>query len=76
MGLSRQEYWSGLPFSSPGDLSNPGIELGSPALQVDSLASEPPEAWNGGGWDMGLNQSVMLQKNGSPWSRYKEKLIF
>ena len=50
MGLSRQEYWSGLPFSPPGDLPNPGIEPGSPALQVDSLASEPPEAWNGGTW--------------------------
>ena len=42
MELSRQEYWSGLPFSSPGDLPNPGIEPGSPALQVDSLPSEPP----------------------------------
>ena len=40
MGLSRQEYWSGLPFPSPGDLSNPGTELGSPALQADSLPSE------------------------------------
>ena len=37
MGLSRQEYWSGLPSPSPGDLLNPGIEPGSPALQVDSL---------------------------------------
>ena len=35
MGLSRQEYWSGLPFPSPGDLPDPGIELGSPALQAD-----------------------------------------
>ena len=35
MGFSRQEYWSGLPFPSPGDLSNPGIEPGSPALQTD-----------------------------------------
>ena len=34
MELSRQEYWSGLPFLSPGDLPNPGIELGSPALQA------------------------------------------
>ena len=33
VGFSSQEYWSGLPFSSPGDLSDPGIELGSPALQ-------------------------------------------
>ena len=38
MGFSRQEYWSGLPFPFPGDLSDPGIEPRSPALQVDSLA--------------------------------------
>ena len=42
MGFSRQEYWSGLPFPSPGDLSNPRIEPGSPALQADALTSEPP----------------------------------
>ena len=42
MGFSRQEYWSGLPFPSPGDLPNPGIELGSPAFQADALTSEPP----------------------------------
>ena len=41
MGLSRQEYWSGLPFPSPGDLPDAGIEPRSPALQVDSLPSEP-----------------------------------
>ena len=42
MGFSRQEYWSGLPFPSPGDLPDPGIESGSAALQADALASEPP----------------------------------
>ena len=42
MGFSRQEYWSGLPFPSPGDLPNPGIKPGSPALQADALPSEPP----------------------------------
>ena len=42
MGFSRQEYWSGLPFPSPGDLSDPGIEPRSPALQADTLPSEPP----------------------------------
>ena len=41
MGFSRQEFWSGLPFPSPGDLSNPGIEPRSPALQIDALQSEP-----------------------------------
>ena len=43
MGFSRQEYWSGLPFPSPGDLPDPGIEPRSPALQADSLPSEPPQ---------------------------------
>ena len=38
----RQECWSGLPFPSPADLPGPGIEPGSPALQTDSLLSEPP----------------------------------
>ena len=38
----RQEYWSGLPFPSPGDVPDPGIKLGSPALQADALPSEPP----------------------------------
>ena len=42
MEFSRQEYWSGLPFPSPEDLPNPGIEPGSPALQADALPSEPP----------------------------------
>ena len=42
LGFSRQEYWSGLPFPSPGDLPNPGIEPGSPVLQADALPSEPP----------------------------------
>ena len=39
-GFSRQEYWSWLPFPSPGDLHNPGIEPKSPALQADSLPTE------------------------------------
>ena len=42
MGFSRQEYWSGLPFPSPGDLPNPGIKPRSPALQADALPREPP----------------------------------
>ena len=42
MGFSRHEYWSGLPFPSPGDLPDPGIKPGSPALQADALLSEPP----------------------------------
>ena len=42
MGFSKQEYWSGLPCPSPGDLPKPGIQPRSPALQADSLLSEPP----------------------------------
>ena len=42
MEFSRQEYWSGLPFPSPGDLPDPGIKPRSPALQTDSLPSKPP----------------------------------
>ena len=42
MGFSRQEYWSGLPFPSPGDIPDPGIKSRSPVLQADTLTSEPP----------------------------------
>ena len=42
MGFSRQEYWSGFPYPYPGHLPDPGIESESPALQADSLPSEPP----------------------------------
>ena len=44
MNFSRREYWSGLPFPSPGDLPDPGNEPRSPALQAEALTSEPP--WN------------------------------
>ena len=47
MGFPRQEYRSGLPFPSTGDLPDPGIEPATPALQVDSLLSEPPDS----GWE-------------------------
>ena len=45
MEFSRQEYWSGLPFPSPGGLPDPGIEPGAPALQADAVLSEPPGGW-------------------------------
>ena len=49
MAFSRQEYWSGLPFPSPGDLLDPRIEPWSPTLQADALPSEPPgEPWSVG----------------------------
>ena len=44
MEFSRQEYWSGVPLPSPGDLSDAGVEPKSPALQADALLSEPPGA--------------------------------
>ena len=47
MGFSRQEYWSGLPFPSPGDLPDPGIKPTSPALQADALTSVPPGKQSG-----------------------------
>ena len=43
MGLSRQEYWSGLPYPPPEDLAKPGIEPNSPSLQANYLPSEPPK---------------------------------
>ena len=47
MGFSRQDFWSGLPFPSPGDLPDPGVEPGCPALKADALPSEPPGKPNG-----------------------------
>ena len=47
MGFFRQEYWIGYPFPSPGDLSDPGIEPGSPALQADSFLKTTYSALNG-----------------------------
>ena len=44
--FSRQEYWSGFPFPSPGDLPNPGIEPRSPTFQADALTSKPPGNMN------------------------------
>ena len=58
MGFSRQEYWSGLPFPSPGNLPYPGIEPRSPTLQADALTSEPRGKWKG--WD---NITVVPLKN-------------
>ena len=52
MEFFRQEYWSGLPFPSPGDLPDPGIEPGSPALQAEALLSEPP----------GMDQNIIAEK--------------
>ena len=59
MEFSRQEYWSGLPFPSPGDPPNPEIELRSPALQADSLPAEPQgKAKNTGVGSLSLLQQI------------------
>ena len=56
MGFSRQEYWNGLPFPSPGDLPDPGIEPGSPALEADALTPEPTR---------GAQRAYMHAQNGA-----------
>ena len=62
VGFSRQEYWSGLPFPSPGDLPNPGIKRGSPALKADALTSEPPGKTN---LDLKLKSRDIINKSPS-----------
>ena len=59
MEFSRQEYWSGLPFPSPGDLPDPGIEPGSLVLQADTLPSEP------GGIPMYIHKWKDIKKRGT-----------
>ena len=59
VGFSRQEYWSGLPSLPPKDLSNPGIQSRSPALQANSLPSEPPgKSKNTGVGSLSLLQGI------------------
>ena len=58
MEFPRQEYWSGLPFPSPGDLPNPGIEPGSPTLEADTLTSEPLKDNKKGGGNLTLKLTV------------------
>jgi len=65
MGFSRQEYWSGLPFPSPGDLLDPGIKPRSPTLQVDALTSEPPGKNTGVGCHF-LLQGIFLTQGWNP----------
>ena len=59
MEISRQEYWNGLPFLSPGDLPDPEIKPRSPALQADSLPAEPP-----GEFVAQFKFTVLLMPNG------------
>ena len=76
MGFSRQEYWSGLPFPSPGDLPNPGIEPRSPALWAEALTSEPPgKPFHEKGWLRGQNWGTrrLIPR---PWSLIKKNPTF
>ena len=74
MELSRQEYWSELPFPSPGDLPDLGIELWSPTMQADSLPSEPPrmpvDLVKGicTSWHQGLTCVQQGQEMSTPWT--------
>ena len=66
VGFSRQEYWSGLPFPSPGDLPDPGIEPGSPVSRADSLPSEPPGKVSPTLW--------VLTRVGQAWTEESDRL--
>ena len=67
MGLFRQEYWSWLPFPSPGDLPKPGTEAMPPALKVDSLPSETPGKLRG---DPEIHQiQTVNQANQKDWPK-------
>ena len=71
MEFSRPEYWSGPPFPSPGDLSNPGIEPRSPTLQADFLPTEPQEeatCW--------ANQGLMTELRGLKKKDWEALLAF
>ena len=69
MEFSRQEYWSGLPFPSPRDLLNPGIEPRSPALQADSLPSEPASPIKCGEWNQSNRTKCHFVFELSPYSQ-------
>ena len=67
MGFSRQEYWSGLPFPSPGDLPDPGIEPGFPTLEAYALTSKPPgkpHTQTSGPQKMQDNKCILLEPLG------------
>ena len=69
MGFSRPEYWSGLPLPSPGHFPNPAIKSGFPALQVDSLSSEPPGLVQ----ELGYHLAI-LNKMNEVVCQFKDKL--
>ena len=76
MEFQRQQYWSGLPFPSPGDLPNPGLKPGSPALQTDVLPSEPYQPLCQTQYQNRSTQFLVLDMEGSfkSWSQ-RSKLV-
>ena len=74
MGFFRQEYWSGLPFPSPGNLPDPRIEPGSPALQADTLLSEPPGKPDGFWIFRSLLLIAELREERKIWARVQHNL--
>ena len=77
MEFSRTEYWSGLPFPSPGDLPNPGIKPRSPALQADSLPAEPPGKPNSSGVSsLSLLQQIFLPQKLNLGLLYYRQILY
>ena len=77
MGFPRQEYWSGLPFASPGDLPNPGIKPRSPALQEDSLSSKSPgKPKNTGMGSLSLLQGIFLTQRLNPGLPHCRQILY
>ena len=75
MGFSRQEYWGGLPFPSPGDLSDRGVKPRSPALQADALTSEPPGKNTGVGCYF-LLQGIFLTQGSNPYILLGRRILY
>ena len=77
MGFSRQGYWNGLPFPFPGDLPDPGIKPGSPALQADSLLSEPPgKPKSTGVGSLSLLHGIVPTQGSNPGLPYCRQILY
>ena len=77
MEFSRPEYWSGLPFPSPGDLLNPGIKPRSPTLQADSLPSEPPgKPKNTGAGSLSLLQQIFSTQESNRGLLHYRRILY